>query len=457
MSCALRLPMALSALFLFACLAAPPALAGPAEDELGDLAGPLSTEITSEFLSTPIERIVELLQRETGVTFIIDPAQGQIGSRQVSLKVEAASAYEVIELIALSTEMDWLIQKGVVFVSTKNAIVERRVESRVFDIRGMLIQVPNYRGPSLSLDGALSNTSSGGSNARQADNREKGGSGGGGLFGADDTTSDMPSRQEYVSQITELIRSTTGEPDNWLDEVFTITELNGSLVVRATPEVLDQVQAMLVQIDTNLGKMLTIEAHYLVVPHKTVDEMGGKYVMGPKACDALFEKFEGQDNIRRLGLVRTVCHNGQRVYTYAGLDAGFLSDSEPVPDSGGVDPTISVAGSGATMDIESTISFNESHVSVAVRSDLIHGIERRKTTLPLVSQNGQNDGVGEVPLELVDQQAVRYRTNVRIPDGGGVLLAGATSMFEDIDADQFEVLLLLRTRIVKDDAEDAVE
>ena len=58
-----------------------------------------------------------------------------------------------------------------------------------------------------------------------------------------------------------------------------------------------------------------------------------------------------------------------------------------------------------------------------------------KAPLPVVSPSGENPAVGEVPLEVIDQAALRYRTNVRIPDGGGVLLAGATSMFEQIDPD----------------------
>ena len=104
--------------------------AGPTKDELGDLAEPLNTKITTEFLSTPISRVVELLQRETGVTFIIDPGRaGVISDDQVSLKVDGVPAYDVIELLTLSTDIDWLVQKGVVFVSTKNAIVDRRVVS----------------------------------------------------------------------------------------------------------------------------------------------------------------------------------------------------------------------------------------------------------------------------------------------------------------------------------------
>lgn len=433
-----------------------PTIAGPGKDELGDLAEPLSKEITDEFLSIPLDRIVELLERESGVTFIIDPsARGAIKDTQISLKVEGASVHDVLELITLSTDVDWLIQKGVVFVSTQDAIIKRRVVSRVFDIRGMLIQVPNYRGPSLSLDDALSNTNSGGSNARQSESRLRGGGGGGGaggLFGAD-TEEDVPTRFEFVGRIVELIQSTTGTPDLWLDEVFSIDELNGSLVVRATPEVLDQVGQTLASLDANLGKMLAIEAHYLIVPHGKIDSLKGKYVMGPKACAALLKSLEG-GNTRRLGTVRTVCHNGQRIYTYAGIDTGFLSDSEPVPDSGSIDPTVSVAGNGVSMDIESTISFSETHVSVAVRSDLIHSAKIRETSIPVVSSGDGQAAVGQFELEIVEQEAMKYRTNVRIPDGGGVLLAGATSMFTEIDTDEFEVVLLLRTHIVKDDEVD---
>lgn len=435
------------------------ASAGPGEDELGKLAEPLNKKITSEFLSTPLARIVELLQRESGVTFIIDPGVANtIKNQQISLTVTDMPVYDVLELIAMSTQVDWLVQKGVVFVSTKNAIIKRRVVSRVYDIRGMLIQVPNYRGPALSLDAALSNTSSGGSNALQAGSRALGkkDGGGGALFGDDGEQEEMPTRQEFIDEIMKLVTTTAGEPNNWLDELFTITELNGSLVVRATPEVLEQVEQTLADVDASLGKMLAIEVHYLVVPNSKIDELGGKYVMRAKACAELLKKLDG-GNVRRLGTFRTVCHNGQRVYSYAGIDKGFLSDVEPIPDAEGVDPTISVAGNGASMDIESTISFDKTHVSVAVRSDLIHGAKARTSSIPIMMPKEGTKAVGTVDLDLIDQSTVKYRTNVRIPDGGGVILSGATSMFEKINSDEFEVVMLLRTYIVKDEQAEEAE
>lgn len=41
---------------------------------------------------------------------------------------------------------------------------------------------------------------------------------------------------EKVDQICELIRTTVGDPDEWLDEDSTLTEINGSMLVKTTPE-----------------------------------------------------------------------------------------------------------------------------------------------------------------------------------------------------------------------------
>lgn len=42
--------------------------------------------------------------------------------------------------------------------------------------------------------------------------------------------------QEQVDQIVELITTTVGDPDEWLDEESTLTELNGAMLVKTTPE-----------------------------------------------------------------------------------------------------------------------------------------------------------------------------------------------------------------------------
>ena len=42
--------------------------------------------------------------------------------------------------------------------------------------------------------------------------------------------------QEQIEQIVDLITTTVGDPDEWLDEESTLTEINGSLLIKTTPE-----------------------------------------------------------------------------------------------------------------------------------------------------------------------------------------------------------------------------
>lgn len=488
-----RLASAVCCAALVACSAtAPPAAAGPSDDELGELAEPLQTRVTTEFLDTPIDRVGEYIERESPLVVTVNSFQGGV---PINMKFEDATVREVLDRIALTTELDWIIRDGVVFIGSDEQIRDLRVVGAVIDIRGLLIQVPNYTGPRLGLDGALSNTNSGGSNAYQAESRSRGG--GGGLFGSDnDIVDDVPSRGEVIDQIVELIQDTTGEPEWWLDEAFTLRELNGQLVIRATPEVIEDIQTLLNDLGKTLGKMVAIEGQWFVVPRELLDGLDGGFVMDGDAYAALREQMDAGDT-RRIGVARTVCYNGQRVYVYAGNDSTFLSDVEPIPDTGSVDPTLSTLKNGASLDIESTISLNNRSIALSVRSDVVVAIAGETVTIPIVGVGGaalpinaggsitgtvdppadsdQEEGqrlrgnvggngelmlpgapgpVGTVTLDKPSQDIVNVRTNVRIPDGGAVVLSGATGLIEGIDTDRFEVVLILRAHILEDEEAD---
>ena len=442
---------ALCCTVLFACsVPAPSALAGPAGDELGDLAEPLGTKVTTEFLESPLHRVVEYLQREASTMIALD-ASVTIEDTPISLKADAMTVREVLDLIALTTDLDWAIEGGVVFISTDNAVIERRVVSRSYNLRGLMVLVPNFtNSPRMELNEVISNTDSGGSNG-----------GGGALFSDDSDVRNVGSNQEFMAMIVELIQDATGsDPGYWLDEIFTVRSIQGMLVVRATPEVHEQIEDLLTQLDKSLALMLAVEAHYLVVPRSMIEDLEGGYILNKEQCDAFVQGLDN-NNVRTLGSMRTVCHNGQRIFTFAGKNEGFISDVEPIPDTTSVDPTVSVARSGATTDLVPTVAFDGEYIEVAVRSDMVHASEIETTPVPVVSVAGagaevENAAVGEVEVGLVNQQLTRFRTNARVKNGGGVILTASTNVFDDIDADQFEVVLLVRTHILtEDDEEDA--
>lgn len=63
--------------------------------------------------------------------------------------------------------------------------------------------------------------------------------GGGGLFFADENADDVGDEWtigEYINEIRDLITTTVGDPDEWLDEESIIYEQAGRLVIQTTPE-----------------------------------------------------------------------------------------------------------------------------------------------------------------------------------------------------------------------------
>lgn len=475
-------------LLLLACCA-PAAMAGPTAEEQGDLAEALNKPITANFIGTPMEQALDTIAREVGVNIMIAPGMRQADGRYpVTLRINDLPAAKVLNLIGLASESDWYIEQGVVFFATADYVRSLKIETRVYNISDLMQAVPNYLGPDLSLNGTLSNTSSGGSNARQSESYGSGG-GGGGLFGDDsDLSEDTLSRHELIDGITQLIQDTCGTPDEWLDEESTLTELNGNLVVKSTPDVLEQVETLLAQLSDARGRMVGIEGQFFAVPRELLDELDGKLVLNADELAAFIEK-SADGGARRISAARTVCFDGQRVYVYAGHDATLLSDMEPIPNAAGIDPTLSVARNGAVIDVMPTITLDGKSISIAVRTDTVDSAAMRSTGVPVGSAEteteristsgsvageqkprGENPGgdisgsvdqagtisgetdittLGEVDLEMPEQDLLTHRTNVRIPDGGAVILSGVSNMYADIDAQSVELVLILRARIVE--------
>jgi hypothetical protein len=478
----------------FTMLAAFPASAGPDESEFGDLAEALSEKVSVELIGTPLSRTLDTLSRDVGLNLVIHPAfEPTLSGNLINLTIKDLPASKALNLIGVASETDWYIQEGIVMFAPQRFVDAMRLETEVYDVRALLESVPNFTGPNLSVDGTLSNTDSGGSDARQSGSYGSSGGGGGGLFGSDDDMDeDMPSRQELVDQVTELIASTTGDPDQWLDEEFTLNEFNGNLIVKATPEIHEEIDALLNVLAATAGKMLMMEGQFYAVPRRMVDELEGELIMDADAYNAFAVKLTRGEtpNATRIAAARTVCFNGQRVFVYAAKDGTLLSDIDPIPDSASVNPTLSTAHNGAVLDIKPTITLDGKSVSISIRSEVaiggtIRGVksvpvgytlagdleisttgdfsgtvadtgadpEPNKTVSGSASQAGEiasrsvSKLTGTVEVDLPEQEIVSYRSNVRVPAGGAVVLSGVTNQFSEFDADGMEIIFVLRAKI----------
>ena len=371
-------------------------------------------------------------------------------------------------------------------VSSKWAMLERSVRTEVYDIKPLLVAIPNFKAPTFDLNQALSNTNSGGSDARMSE--AKGGGGAASLFGDEDIEKQSASRDETTQAIITLVQESVGDADAWQalgGDLASIRELNGNLIVRAPASYQTQIDALLNELLRREVRLVQLDALVVEAPTAAVRDLlqgdGPRHTLSAADAKAAVAELAGNDAVRRLGLLRTVCFNGQRVYLAAGDQLLFLSDAEPVPDANGVDPTLSTSRSGVVLDIEPTISEHHGKaVILTLRGELTQRQALRTNTLITTGAgetpriHGRADAEGNPPaaddkqpapprnfdisgrvtpatpgattavtLELPHHESVEFRASVRIPDGGCAILSGVSIANTTVRPDH-EVVLIIR-------------
>lgn len=472
--------------------------AEPGESPLGALAEPLARKLDVQFIETPLRRVIEQMQQRTGVTMMLEVRElGEMMEAPVSLEAKQITAEQVLNIVTRQAGADWEVAHGVLVVSSWHAIAQRNLVTRVYDIRPLLVAIPHFRGPTFDLNASLSNTNSGGSNARMSDasvSSERGSS----IFGdADDVESGFPAREEVIAQIISLIRDNVGQPESWDalgGDLYTAREVRGSLVVRLTPKLHEEAAKVLVLLASDTSRVIHIDARFAEVSTEVLDRVlsqaNPQHVLDAKSAADLMKQIGGEGT-RSLGVLRTACFNGQRVYLAAGKQDTYLSDAEPIPDTAGIDPTVSTARTGAVLDIEPTVGFDGDSLVMTFRGELVLRTSLRTTSIPAGSpatgpsvelgggvdgrvkmdepakdkdvtegrMSGRVDVAGdvapgsrgiaaEVALELPHGEAVEFRSSVRVPDGGAVVVTGASGAMGSVRPGH-EVVLVIRPVIAK--------
>lgn len=221
-----------------------------------------------DFDQTTLKHAIEWWRDTVGVAMLIDwnalELEGVDASMPISLKLRNAPASIVLELILGMASQEFKIYhyetKWYVQILTREQML-KKTEVRMYDVRDLLVQIPNYRNrvPKMGLGEVLSSTSTVGGGS---------GSGGGGssvsLFDDGGSKSDdtkRPTQSEQAQQLIDLIR-TTIEPEIWIangGQYSSITFFNGMLVIRA-PEFVHR------QIGSPNASLLS--------SYRTVNEMG---------------------------------------------------------------------------------------------------------------------------------------------------------------------------------------
>jgi hypothetical protein len=473
--------------------AAAPLIARPSEEDYASLQKQLDKKIPIQLLDTPFDRAMELLQRESGVTFLVDRLNlGDELKRPVSLQTESMPIGKALDWITIATGADWDVRDGVVFVSTPTEVIRPHVVLHVYDVRALTQSVPNFDNPpNPEIDQSLSNTNSGGSSSSSGVARQTTT-----LFSAGEgTVSDIAGLDP--ESMAELVKQST--PEGRWDQVqdVSVTLNNGILMVRHTPQIQKKVADLLEQYQKAYGKMVSIDAYFVQMRSDALEKLlanaGGKLLLDAAHAEAFVNAAKAAGGGGKIvGVARVVCFNAQRVNLSAGNERAFISDVEPIPGAPGMDPTLSTNRNGAFLDIRPTVAFDNSSISLLLRSDLIAGSASTQAAVPYgggldegvtIRSTGSVNGtatpndadakkpspahidggvtlngrlvqrrplpLGVAELTLPAQDLVRYRTMARVPDGGAILLSGFSSQFAHVQADGSEMVLVVRARVAE--------
>lgn len=326
------------------------------------------------------------------------------------------------------TKLGYTVDEGVITISTQDDL-SKNVVARVYDIRDLIIDVPDFTdAPQFSLDASQNqgNTGGGGSST--------GGVSQGGvsnqLFSGTGVTGQRqlgPTREELVQQIEKLIEDTVAT-DTWKDNggsVGALRELQGQLIVTQTPENHRQLVNLLEQLRETRAIQVTIEARFLTVQRNYLEDVGvdlnflfnlnsswsknfgtipittpsSTFVMNPTTgvtgsigggtttptglttAATYLDDFQVQLTLRAVeasvnstlvDAPRITLFNGQRAYVLIATQQAYVSNLTPVVSTGisSFAPTVSVVQSGVLLDVQATVSADRKYVTLTLRPQL---------------------------------------------------------------------------------------
>ncbi len=401
----------------------------------------LKEPVPINFEGNRLVNVIDYLRNTTGLPFDVNwtalENAGVEQDKQITLQLPNIPADVALQRVlaqassTATSPITYNIIDGIVTVSTQDDLT-KNTETRVFDIRDLLVNIPNYSSaPNFDLTEALSSENATGGGG--------GGGGGGGLFGNNNNDAANqptgPGRGEMIANLNELIQTSVGDQNDWLIRGHSIRELNGNLIVKTNVQNHRQIIQLLTQLRETRAMQIHVEARFLLVDQNFIEEVGvdldlaqdlpgsfspirisndtvglaarpgtgmpGSFGTATSIVGGLAQMTPGigygsrgnsldlgfsyiddfqvnfllkatlaKRNSISLTAPRVTFFNGQRAYVLVATQFAFVSDLTPIPDSIGFDPTLSIISSGVVLSVEGTISADRRYVTLTVEPSL---------------------------------------------------------------------------------------
>lgn len=346
--------------------------------------------------------------------------------------------------------LSYVINEGVLTISSKEALADKTT-TRVYDIRDLIIRVPNFVGPRVDID------------AIGSDGEDGGGGGGVGLFAeADDTPSageeDQPTRAEMITKVTEMIKGTLPS-DSWNDfgGKGTMNDLHGNLIITQTPENHLKINELIAKLRETRTIQISIEARFIQVDSLFLSGIGidldmyfnvGSSVYTPQAFPA--------SSAAELAGGAAALDSGERPGAWLHKNAA-LRNVSPVPAESGswawvgdILSTATDAPASPAMSIAGTF-LDDIQVDFLIEATQAHQATRSLDSPRITLLNGQRAYVSVATQQayvsgaepIVSENMAIYRPIISYVPSGTMLDVDAT-----VSPDRRYVTMTVRPQVV---------
>lgn len=212
----------------------------------------LERKVSFEFVDTPLSEAIQFLQTLTKINMILDPSAVEMrGNTPINLKVANMTLNLALDWILRLADLDYALKDSALFISTRERLRED-VTLRIYDVRDLTEEVPNYPGPDLQLQSPGA------------------GGGGGGLVVVAAVDEEIMTATTLAEMIRERVR-----PEEWAAELGTsIEERGGKLVVMQRPEVHRLIDRLLESFRATQKLLITVEGRFLEIREGFFEEIG---------------------------------------------------------------------------------------------------------------------------------------------------------------------------------------
>lgn len=230
-----------------------------------------------DFTNLEFKDVIEFFRTASNANFHVNwaalTAAGVDRSTPVNLSLTDVTVEKALQLVlqdlSTTTRVTFIIEDGVVKVSTRDDLAKTPIV-RVYDIRDLIVRVPNFAGPVIDLSSSFQN--GGGNNTGGGGSNPFGGGNNGNCGAGEDN---MITRTELVTQITDTITKTI-DKDSWAPAgtIGSIRELGGTLVVTQTAENHSALVSLIESLRETRSLQISIEARFISVSSGFLNSIG---------------------------------------------------------------------------------------------------------------------------------------------------------------------------------------